>query len=285
MKIIYFSGNEVLYSENDEPTEIPKDMLLDELDAIKIFNRTNNTNPKTLILPEHLPLNLKELELTNVGLISLPILPSTLVILDISYNPKLNPDDIILPDGLESFTCTNNKWTHVPALPRSLRFLDCQGNKLEKIPRIPYNCNLDIRLKGFKGLTDDEVKLKIYNDIVKHYGLGERTMATYPTEDEYYAVLDLDAGKEVARATDLGMIFLDLGLAPLVASEIAAWDRNRKTDLPTISAFDAAQLNGLMESLNTSRKGIISRRRRPWTKTQQLFKLSSKGQTTKKIQL
>ena len=272
MKIVYFVNGTTLYSENENPTEIPDDVLPDDLDMIQIVNYGDNI--KTLTLPDTLPPNLRQIDLINVGLLHLPTLPPTLKTLDISDNPKLDPNSIYLPDGLSTFICTNNNWTHLPILPRSLRDLACRGNKLEKMPRIPYYCVIDMRLKGFKGLNDNRVTLKIYNDIARHYGLVERTLETFPTEDEYYAVLDLDAGKEVVRATDLGMIFLDLGLSPLVVAEIAAWDRNRKTDLPTISAFDAAQLNGLMESLNTSRRRKKS--------LQRPFKLSSKGQSSKK---
>lgn len=196
-------------------------------------------------------------------------LPKGLKTLNIESS-HLKPTEIILNDGLEGFGCNNNNWHTLPKLPKSLILISCKrGNDIKQFPILPYNMRFIM-----EEYNAQEIKLDQYNKAANVAGLPEKTLATVPTEDEYYQVTAINAKDEFSRASDLSLVFLDAGLPPYVTAEIISWDRNRNTDGPVLSAFDVAQLGGFVDSLQVSRN---------WTKGKpKLFKLSSKNQKPKK---
>lgn len=78
-----------------------------------------------------------ELNLSRLGLVTLPPLPPTVKILHCTSNRlKTLPP---LPEGLEELHCYFNSITELPHLPTTLRELACSHNLLTQLPDLPKN--------------------------------------------------------------------------------------------------------------------------------------------------
>jgi hypothetical protein len=98
------------------------------------------------------------LDLTNLGLEFMPIIPKHVEVLYLSFNKlakleklptalrELYVDNnllMVLPDlpkSLEILSCQHNKMTQLPELPSTLSFLDCRYNFFEYEPTIHHEC-------------------------------------------------------------------------------------------------------------------------------------------------
>lgn len=98
------------------------------------------------------------LDLTNLGLEFMPIIPKHVEVLYLSYNKlakleklptalrELYVDNnllMVLPDlpkSLEILSCEHNKMAQLPELPSTLSFLDCRYNFFEYEPTIDHEC-------------------------------------------------------------------------------------------------------------------------------------------------
>jgi hypothetical protein len=76
-----------------------------------------------------------KLDLSNLGLTSLPELPDNLEILNCGYNKLTNLQH--LPDTLLELYCSMNKLTSLPTLPKGLQKLVCYENQLTRLPDLP----------------------------------------------------------------------------------------------------------------------------------------------------
>lgn len=110
----------------------------------------------------------KPLQLTGLGLISLPSLPDNLQILMCANNQltRLPPE---LPNELLNLQCGNNRLTQLPELPDTLTSLSCGSNKLIQLPPelpnklIELECS-ENNLTSFPELPDNLKKLLCYNN-------------------------------------------------------------------------------------------------------------------------
>lgn len=75
------------------------------------------------------------INVSNMGLTSLPTLPSTLTKLNCSGNQLTSLP--VLPSTLTQLDCSFNEITSLPELPSTLTKLDCSGNQLTTLPRLP----------------------------------------------------------------------------------------------------------------------------------------------------
>jgi Leucine-rich repeat (LRR) protein len=75
------------------------------------------------------------LNLSDLGLTSLPSLPSSLTILYCNNNQLTSLPSI--PSSLTILYCNNNQLTSLPSLPSSLRSLSCNNNQLTSLPSLP----------------------------------------------------------------------------------------------------------------------------------------------------
>ena len=75
------------------------------------------------------------LNLSKLGLTSLPPLPATLRFLDCYYNQLTSLRS--LPATLEMLDCSGNQLTSLPPLPATLRVLDCYNNQLTSLRSLP----------------------------------------------------------------------------------------------------------------------------------------------------
>lgn len=165
----------------------------------------------------YLPTGLVSLYVTRCLLLEMPDLPSTLKILDISYNSIR--DISRLPRNLEIFSCSHCLIEEIPALPPGLRYLDCANNKIKRISNLPasltsfYACNNEItefesdnsfvflfmrknRIRGVPNINTREVYLEksLYYDFMffgksfEIYGFGYHCMMV-ERQSAFFAVI------------------------------------------------------------------------------------------------
>ena len=93
-----------------------------------------------------------ELDLSNLGLTELPLLPDRLQVLYCGYNQltELPP----LPNTLQELYCNGNQLTEIPTLPDTLVRLYCYGNQLTELVRGPASPASDAGSRVPKELPD-----------------------------------------------------------------------------------------------------------------------------------
>ncbi|WP_306342778.1 leucine-rich repeat domain-containing protein, partial [Escherichia coli] len=99
-----------------------------------------NARHNSLISLPELPDFLKELDVSNNNLASLPELPTTLEVLNVGYNQLEN-----LPQQLNSIKylfAENNRLNTLPILPNVLEFLHVYNNELVSLPALPHSLEL-----------------------------------------------------------------------------------------------------------------------------------------------
>jgi hypothetical protein len=69
-----------------------------------------------------------------IGLTELPVLPPSLVYLNVSGNPVKLPT---LPTGLRSLLCANCRIEELPDLPDTIEYLDARNNNIKDITKLP----------------------------------------------------------------------------------------------------------------------------------------------------
>lgn len=183
-----------------------------------------------------IPKGIKSLICSRNKLTSITNLPDTLQTLNCSNNELY---ELELPDSMQVVDCSNNNLRYLD-LPKNLRILICQYNQLEYMT-IPWGLT-ELR----DGYSDDAeiAKLECYNMAAERIGLEQIESLDAITEDHYDAVVYANPNKQIARFTDLALIFPKL--PPYVLAEIAYHES------PTIPAFDVAQIGGFLGSLKSS---------------------------------
>jgi Leucine-rich repeat (LRR) protein len=93
----------------------------------------------------------EELDLSSLGLETLPPLPDTVALLLCGNNRLTELPD--LPSSLSELRCSDNQLTRLPAvLPSSLLILDCVNNKLTALPeKLPASLEVLVCDEGVKG--------------------------------------------------------------------------------------------------------------------------------------
>jgi len=106
------------------------------------------------------------LNITGMGLTTLPTLPDTLIHLDCSFNDLTTLPT--LPKTLKYLYCFYNNLTSLPTLPKSLVCLCCFNNELTTIPIIPnklveLRCQKNPYNTTFANLITDNQEQNIIN--------------------------------------------------------------------------------------------------------------------------
>lgn len=99
-----------------------------------------NCNNNNLTTLENLPTNLRTLYASNNSLVSIDYFPDSLRIISIAENSLTLLPE--LPSMLSSLQCSNNYLYALPNLPNSLTDLECSYNQLTSLPTLPDNLNI-----------------------------------------------------------------------------------------------------------------------------------------------
>uniref|UniRef100_A0A6C0JRE2 Leucine-rich repeat domain-containing protein n=1 Tax=viral metagenome TaxID=1070528 RepID=A0A6C0JRE2_9ZZZZ len=281
-----WDGEDYMYVAKDTeitlPKEWPENLKIINIDHCKILNKGGLGI--SFYLPK-LPSGLKTFIFSDSGLNDFFLtFPDGLEMLDISDNPGLELS-FDFPNSLKYLYVQNNNWDIKKLLPLPPNLIDLKwrGNDFDDIktmPIFPYTlkCIDYIPTIGhqstFMRYNIDDIKVAAYNKIAEINDIATIDSIDDISEEDYNKIIAFDTRKEISRATDIGFLLISNGIPPLVAAEIASWDRNRIADTPTISAFDVAQINGLMENLQQTMNYV---KRKPT-----LHKLQSKAQQSKK---
>ena len=111
-----------------------------DTDVGEIINLSiSNKGIKNLAGIEHFT-SLQTLICDNNQIAFLPVLPSSLTYLDISYNSITLLTS--LPSSLTYFSCIGNQLSVLPTLPANLTSLWCSSNQLTSLPKLPSNLEL-----------------------------------------------------------------------------------------------------------------------------------------------
>ena len=113
--------------------------LQEKVDASKITGTLDISNMGLSSLPE-LPTTLTTLDCSRNALTYLPPLPLSLTRLYCSENKLTSLPT--LPQTLIGLFCSQNQLTSLPALPSTLTKLWCLGNTLTSLPELPNLCQL-----------------------------------------------------------------------------------------------------------------------------------------------
>ena len=132
---------------------------------------------------DNLPPNLIFLCCRSNDLTSLDNLPTTLRLLDCSYNFKIESLDY-LPEYLFRLECAYCKIKDLKLLPKNIKQMDCQGNHnlvLEGLPQTlesllcskipidaPIDCNISLQWWPKDPINLEELKAK-YNNLTVNY--------------------------------------------------------------------------------------------------------------------
>jgi hypothetical protein len=141
------------------------------------------------------------LDLSNLGLEELPILPSKLFKLNCSSNNLTVIRE--LPEALKYLNCNRNQIYIIEEFPLNCRFIDCSYNRLKSLPDLPVDCTyLNISHNLFNQLPrlpdtieylnyfNNNISDKVYDDIIlmpniKNVNGAKITFVETPVENNY----------------------------------------------------------------------------------------------------
>ena len=87
----------------------------------------------------NIPEGITELDISGLGLTTLPKLSQGLTVLDCSINKLTSLEN--LPQGLTTLYCNSNELKILENLPQGLTVLDCSRNKLTSLENLPQELN------------------------------------------------------------------------------------------------------------------------------------------------
>lgn len=139
---------EAWYSEFQNASEEDRPYILLDLSNLNLTSlpilpdevRGLNCSNNNLTSIEYLPANLMTLYASNNSLVSISFFPDSLRIISITENQLTALPN--LPSMLSSLNCSNNYLYALPNLPGRLTDLECSYNQLTSLPNLPPELNI-----------------------------------------------------------------------------------------------------------------------------------------------